>query len=212
MSLKTISTRYRLQRTCPMSLQFLLWAVLVYRSDTVSCRLKVEGCVGGDVLLPCVYSDSLPHAFSVYWSDNDNNIVLDIHSSVPDLSNQHVKFRGRVLSDPQLCRKGNFSIVMKNVLQSDSCPYDCYIPSVNFHQRVALSVSGTCGASGGGTTVTPHPFLTALPPLLLSLTWTGLKLTENLFPHHFRPKQDSEDRHVSHLTLKGLVKKEFYVL
>lgn len=111
---------------------------------TASCQLPVAAFIGDAALLPCVYSmvDPLPETANVFWRDKDDSVLLDIKRRVPDFSTQNQKFRGRVSSDRELYRKGNFSVQMENVTASDSGPYECHIPAVNFVQKVKLSVTG----------------------------------------------------------------------
>ncbi|KAL7370278.1 hypothetical protein ABVT39_024662 [Epinephelus coioides] len=166
--------------------QVVLWGLmLVCTVSTETIQLKVSACIGDSVLLPCVYEVS-SQPVSVFWRDEDNRVVLDIKQNVPNYSTQDGKFRDRVISEPELYRKGNFSVTMKGVLQSDSGLYDCVIPVLNDRHNVSLTVSERCdkaaatpppsspappGASGGGTTVTPTCFIFLLtPPLLHCLT------------------------------------------
>lgn len=74
--------------------------------------------------------------------DKDDKVVLEITKSGPKPSGQDKKYKDQIISFPELYKTGNFSILMKNVQESDSGPYDCVINSVNFEQRVYLNVSG----------------------------------------------------------------------
>ncbi|XP_070786591.1 V-set domain-containing T-cell activation inhibitor 1-like [Enoplosus armatus] len=162
--------------------EFLLWMLLVCR---VSCQVKVQGFVGDTVLLPCFYNedDPLPKTVSVFWRDKDDSNVLDIIQNVPDLSTQNQKFRGRVLSFLDQYKEGNFSIVLNNVQRSDSSPYECHIPEVDFEQHVSLTVSGrrvevaaaTPPGPSGGAAVTPHPLLLILLSVPLSLSFSSVR-------------------------------------
>ncbi|XP_044043582.1 CD276 antigen homolog [Siniperca chuatsi] len=159
--------------------EFLLWLFLVYRMKTVTCQVNVVGFIGDTVLLPCFYSDvsALKDPFSVFWRDKDNSNVLDIKDNAPDISAQGAKFKNRVSSFQELYKKGNFSITVKNVQQSDSGTYECHIRSVDFEQRVSLSVSGKRVVAAtpppgpaGGAVVTPnslHIILLSVPLSLL---------------------------------------------
>ncbi|XP_051282964.1 programmed cell death 1 ligand 1 isoform X2 [Dicentrarchus labrax] len=146
----------------------VLW-MLLCRLNAGTCQEKVQGFIGDAVLLPCVYTED-DRLLSVFWRDKNDNNILDIINNVPNNSTQHQRFRGRVLSDPSLYQKGNFSVTLKNVQQDDAGPYECVIPLENFQLRVTLSVSGkrveaTPPGPAGGAAVTP----TSLHLVLLSV-------------------------------------------
>lgn len=112
---------------------------------TVSCQDQVViGFIGDAVLLPCVYreDDPLPDKVSVYWRDKDDNIVLDITNSSPNIKTQDKIFRDRVSTSPELYKGGNFSITLNNLRQSDGGLYECHIPRVDFQVKVQLNVLG----------------------------------------------------------------------
>ncbi|XP_049426441.1 CD276 antigen homolog [Epinephelus fuscoguttatus] len=170
----------------PSEGQVVLWGLmLVCTVTTGTAQLKVSACIGNSVLLPCIY-DVSSQPVSVFWRDEDNRVVLDIKQNVPNNSTQDGKFSGRVFSHPELYRKGNFSVTMRDVLPSDSGLYDCVFPALSDRHKVSLTVSERCdkaaatpppsspappGASGGGAAVTPTCFIFLLtPPLLHCLT------------------------------------------
>nr|XP_046237862.1 V-set domain-containing T-cell activation inhibitor 1-like [Scatophagus argus] len=162
--------------------------LLVCTVNTVTCQVKVEAHIGDTVLLPCSYSEvtHLSDETTVFWVDKDDSILLEITGFKTTFASQNKKFRDRVRSFSEQHRKGNFSILMDNVQQSDSGPYDCFNVSLDFKQRVLLSVSGTRvdataatdppGPSGGAVG-TPNPLhTTSLSLLFTSLPMLALKL------------------------------------
>ncbi|XP_018522672.1 uncharacterized protein LOC108877188 isoform X2 [Lates calcarifer] len=119
----------------------LIW---IFNIPTASCQVDVEGFIGEDVLLSCIYNNStsvLEKVF-IYWLDGDNRVMLEIVQSAPDFGPQHYKFRGRVVTFPDLYRRGNFSIVLQNIQQVDDSTYHCHVEPVDFHQVIRLTVSG----------------------------------------------------------------------
>lgn len=109
---------------------------------TVSCQIQdVEGLIGDNVLLPCVH-ESGSDKMSVSWTDKDDNPVFDTNENKPELSSQSKIFKDRVESFPEQYKTGNFSIILKNISQSDSGVYNCSILDVNRQYRVSLTVSG----------------------------------------------------------------------
>lgn len=148
----------------------LLFMLLVFKVNTAICQVNVQAFIGDTVLLPCIHSQGQPVRKNVFWRDKDDNIVLDIIKDRPNPSTQNEKFRERVVSFPDEYVKGNFSIQLKDVQQSDSSPYECHIPSEDFQERLVLTVSGkrveaTPGPSGGaaGTANPLHMILLCLP-------------------------------------------------
>ncbi|XP_022619711.1 programmed cell death 1 ligand 1-like isoform X1 [Seriola dumerili] len=166
-----------------------MWFIVLLCVNTVSCQVVVKGFIGDSVLLPCIYTEKYlqPEKVNVYWRDRDDNILLDIISGVHNMKTQNEKFRGRVISPPDLNRKGNFSIALQNVQEEDTGLYECHIPEAGVEQRVQLTVTGKrVGVSGtdpgpapseppagnAAVTLTP-PLLTQLSVLsLCSLGWT----------------------------------------
>ncbi|XP_030265135.1 CD276 antigen homolog [Sparus aurata] len=135
----------------------LLLMFSVCRMSPVSCQNKVNASVGETVLLTCSVSEvglALKDA-SVYWTDKDDNTVLDIIKNEPDLSSQSDRYKDRVSSFPDRYQAGNFSIQMKKVQLSDSSPYDCKVPQLGFRNRVTLNVSAK--RNGPGPEPGPEP-------------------------------------------------------
>ncbi|XP_073318609.1 uncharacterized protein [Pagrus major] len=137
----------------------LLWVFAVCTMKTVICQDTVDATVGETVLLTCSVSEVSPTLkdASIYWTDKDDNTVLDIIKNKPDLSTQSEKFRERVTSFSDGYMTGNFSIEMKKVQLSDSSPYDCKIPQVGFRQRVILTVSAKRVGAGQEAPQGPEP-------------------------------------------------------
>ncbi|RVE75480.1 hypothetical protein OJAV_G00016760 [Oryzias javanicus] len=124
--------------------------------SSVSCQVPVDGSVGGSVLLPCTTTDL--QFLRVFWRDKDDNVVLNIQNGSPDYSSQNTRYRERVTSNQEEIRKGNFSILMKNLQVDDSDTYVCTIIPGGDERRVQLTVSEkvsptsaakTAGSSGG---------------------------------------------------------------
>uniref|UniRef100_A0A3B4TEJ4 Programmed cell death 1 ligand 1-like n=1 Tax=Seriola dumerili TaxID=41447 RepID=A0A3B4TEJ4_SERDU len=120
-----------------------MWFIVLLCVNTVSCQVVVKGFIGDSVLLPCIYTEKYlqPEKVNVYWRDRDDNILLDIISGVHNMKTQNEKFRGRVISPPDLNRKGNFSIALQNVQEEDTGLYECHIPEAGVEQRVQLTVT-----------------------------------------------------------------------
>ncbi|KAK2857239.1 hypothetical protein Q5P01_005974 [Channa striata] len=150
----------------------VVW-ILGFLFNSVICGSVVDECSGADVLLNCVCSlVDTPDKAVIHWTDKQGNIVLDILHTVPDLNSQHRKFRGRVDSFPDLYKKGNFSIILKNVQLSDSGPYDCYVPWFRFHHSIRLTVTESPPPPAAGADAVRQNFTF----LMLLLTGSSLLL------------------------------------
>lgn len=92
------------------------------------------GFVGGSVLLPCVYTQSLP--VNVFWRDKNNNRVLNIDNNAVSRS---PKYDGRVFATGYTT--GNFSIIITNLTLDDAGTYKCIIDTEEDARRVFLRVT-----------------------------------------------------------------------
>uniref|UniRef100_A0AAX7UWU5 Ig-like domain-containing protein n=1 Tax=Astatotilapia calliptera TaxID=8154 RepID=A0AAX7UWU5_ASTCA len=114
---------------------FLLWNQSVVSSQSVR-----TGFIGGEVLLPCVYSEKLPKEVNAFWRDKDDKIVLDIINGRE--GKMDPKFKSRVFSFPNQYETGNFSILIKGLRADDAGPYDCHITKVDYQTKITLNVTG----------------------------------------------------------------------
>ncbi|KAI5108454.1 butyrophilin-like protein 2, partial [Silurus meridionalis] len=100
----------------------------------INAALRVHGPsdppvaqLGGSVLLPCFIESSLPlEDLQVEWRKMDAGSVVSLFQqgkSRPDLQTQ--VFRDRAGFFPDEVSKGNFSILLKNVVKEDAGVYRC---------------------------------------------------------------------------------------
>lgn len=110
----------------------------------VDGQTKVQGFTGEDVLLSCMYRnvDQLKNNTFVYWTDKDDSFLLKMTKNRTDYSSQSPTYKDRVDAFPKLLKTGNFSILLKNCQPSDSGPYECNIPAMDFNQMLHLNISG----------------------------------------------------------------------
>ncbi|XP_076736079.1 T-cell surface glycoprotein CD4-like isoform X1 [Maylandia zebra] len=141
-------------RICDSLTVFLLWNQSVVSSQSVR-----TGFIGGEVLLPCVYSEKLPKEVNAFWRDKDDNVVLDIFNGRE--GKMDPKFKSRVFSFPNQYETGNFSILIKGLRADDAGPYDCDIPKVDYQTKITLKVTEKPAVKI--TTPRPSPPVTALP-------------------------------------------------
>ncbi|XP_071335700.1 uncharacterized protein [Trachinotus anak] len=143
---------------------------------TVSCLVIIKGFIGDNILLPCVYPGIYPppQMVNVYWRDKDNNVMLDIISGVQNMKSQSNNFSGRVISSSDQYWKGNFSIVLQNVQESDTGVYECNIPAVDLEDRVQLNVTGKRVAAENAAVTLNASLLALLSVLLTLLSYTQI--------------------------------------
>ncbi|XP_073721744.1 ICOS ligand-like [Misgurnus anguillicaudatus] len=88
-----------------------------------------EGVTGGSVVLPCA-TNQTEHKLSglfVQWRHNDSLNVCDIIEGTCSLQHQDFTYKNRAETFPTEYKKGNFSIKLNNLTQTDAGGYWCYI-------------------------------------------------------------------------------------
>ncbi|XP_027021460.2 uncharacterized protein LOC113655246 isoform X2 [Tachysurus fulvidraco] len=110
-----------------------------------SCPVVAQ--LGGSVLLPCFVESPLPlEGLQVEWRKTDSNSLVGLFQqgkSRPDLQSQG--FRGRVDFFPHEITKGNFSILLKNVVEEDTGGYRCKVNTAQESSEVIMEVSNISG-------------------------------------------------------------------
>ncbi|GAA6074876.1 uncharacterized protein LOC113655246 isoform X1, partial [Tachysurus ichikawai] len=103
--------------------------------------------LGGSVLLPCFVESPLPlEGLQVEWRKTDSESLVGLFQqgkSQPDLQSQG--FRGRVDFFPHELTKGNFSILLKNVVEEDAGGYRCKVNTAQDSSEVIMEVSNIRG-------------------------------------------------------------------
>lgn len=90
------------------------------------------------MLLPCLIEQKPPH---VYWRYRDNTVVGDISDGKADFDEQALAYKDRVNIFSSEIEKGNFSILLSNVKESDEGLYTCNAPNT-VTLNVELTVTG----------------------------------------------------------------------
>lgn len=118
------------------------------RPSVSSQDSTIQGFLGENVTLPCIFDQNLPKEVNVFWTDQSNDrTVLYIIQNKPDFSSQDKKYKGRVSSSMEDYKKGNFSITMTRLRLDDADTYECTISLVHFKTKVTLKVSGQFNTS-----------------------------------------------------------------
>uniref|UniRef100_A0A668RVD6 Uncharacterized protein n=1 Tax=Oreochromis aureus TaxID=47969 RepID=A0A668RVD6_OREAU len=91
------------------------------------------------ILLPCVSLEpAASESLNIFWRDKDDKVVLDVINGKTDKIDPF--FTNRVVSFPDEYKKGNFSIVIRQLKFLDTGPYDCEVPQMSFQIRLFLRV------------------------------------------------------------------------
>ncbi|XP_053472880.1 CD276 antigen homolog isoform X2 [Ictalurus furcatus] len=103
---------------------FFTFLLLIHTVSVQSVR--VEGFIGESVTLPCSFGQK-PQ--TVFWRNDDSRVVCDIIRGEADFSEQDPVYKDRVEISQSEIEKGNFSIMLSNVKESDSGQYTCIVPN-----------------------------------------------------------------------------------
>ncbi|XP_073717748.1 myelin-oligodendrocyte glycoprotein [Misgurnus anguillicaudatus] len=121
------------------SLQCICFIVLFI--NKASPQETVQGFVGSSALLPCHSSSQV---LTVHWRYNDIKNVYDIQNGKESTKEQDFDYSGRTQMFPKEFIKGNFTLKLTNLKQSDEGVYCCFIPDSpdpkNVQQYITLQV------------------------------------------------------------------------
>ncbi|XP_073718271.1 CD276 antigen homolog [Misgurnus anguillicaudatus] len=109
-----------------------------------SLEVTVEGVVGGSVVLPCFESadQRTIQDINVNWRHNESRFVYDIIKGKASDEDQELEYKNRTESFPEVYLKGNFSLRLKNLQETDTGKYSCFINKESQEEEVNLIVKG----------------------------------------------------------------------
>ncbi|XP_016326360.1 V-set domain-containing T-cell activation inhibitor 1-like [Sinocyclocheilus anshuiensis] len=119
---------------------WVIYVLFIHLIDKVS--LQVSGFVGDSVLLPCSYQDRelKPEDINVFWRYNESKNVYDIEKGNPSTNKQDAMFKGRIKSVLSRHENGNFSLILSNLMVTDTGQFSCDIPGVKKEFKLTLHV------------------------------------------------------------------------
>ncbi|XP_053532745.1 CD276 antigen homolog isoform X5 [Ictalurus punctatus] len=130
-----------------MNVSWIFCFTFLLLIHTVSLQsVPVEGVLGKSVILPCLLERNLQE---VYWRYNDSRTVCDISDGKEDFAEQDPAYKDRVTISPSEIKKGNFSITLRKVKESDAGPYTCIAPNIKT-VNLELTVKERRTAPGNG--------------------------------------------------------------
>lgn len=105
-------------------------------------RVTVDGVIGETVILPCSPQQKPKNMF---WRFSGSRTVCDIEGGKAICTDQDSAYKDRVTVSESEIVKGNFSISLNNIKESDAGMYTCNAPSISYVQEVELKVKGVYG-------------------------------------------------------------------
>ncbi|KAM9396910.1 uncharacterized protein ACWYII_032464 isoform 1-T1 [Salvelinus alpinus] len=130
-----LAPRRRIDQRC-----WLPVCVILLIGPQVSSQVNVEGFKGDNVILPCTYIEKALKNLNIFWETADDVTVYSIIDGKADLSKQNSQFRDRTSMFSDEWTKGNFSLLLTDLKDSDSGSYLCFIPTGDVLCQVELSV------------------------------------------------------------------------
>ncbi|KAL0150707.1 hypothetical protein M9458_054011, partial [Cirrhinus mrigala] len=101
---------------------------------------QVTGFHGGSVLLPCSSTEQLKlQDITVFWRHNDSIMVFDIINGIGLAAEQ---YKNRVEPFQTEYLRGNYSIKLNKLQQSDAGEFSCLISHSDEPQIVQLTIEG----------------------------------------------------------------------
>lgn len=107
-----------------------------------SLDVTVEGVVGGSVVLPCSGSadQGTTEDIDVFWRHKESMVVYDIIKGKASVEEQVLQYKSRTESFPENYLKGNFSLLLKKLQETDAGKYSCLIREESIIRKVELLV------------------------------------------------------------------------
>uniref|UniRef100_A0A9J8DML7 Ig-like domain-containing protein n=1 Tax=Cyprinus carpio carpio TaxID=630221 RepID=A0A9J8DML7_CYPCA len=131
----------RIQNTMFSSRTFRKQASLPY---SLSLQVTVEAVIGGSVLLPCssVKHDLELKDINVHWRHTNGKIVHDIVQGEDSVAEQDPEYKNRVKTFPEEYQRGNFSLKLNNLQDTDAGEFKCLITPSDEQKTVQMIIKG----------------------------------------------------------------------
>ncbi|KAF4093413.1 hypothetical protein AMELA_G00001730, partial [Ameiurus melas] len=100
---------------------FFFTFLLLIHTVSVEC-VPVGGFKGESVILPCSLEQKPK---TVFWRYNDSRTVCDISGGEARCKDQDQVYKDRVTISQSEMEKGNFSIMLRNLKETDAGLYTC---------------------------------------------------------------------------------------
>ncbi|XP_067272346.1 CD276 antigen homolog isoform X1 [Pseudorasbora parva] len=160
-----------------------MMATCVYRSVIVFFHLMVwtvevcpettiVGFIGDSIVIPCSSEEHQPSIqdITVRWRYNFLN-VYDIIKGADSEEEQDPAYKNRVETFPKEYLKGNYSLRLNNLQNTDTGPYTCYIIEESIMQNVNLIIEDNPVKASRNQGTKPRPDMIAM---IMSLLFIGI--------------------------------------
>ncbi|XP_073700457.1 CD276 antigen homolog [Garra rufa] len=120
------------------------FAVLI---NKVCLLVTVEGFIGGSIVLPCVSTEHHHNLqdINVLWRDKDSKTIYDVIKGEDSVKQQDPHYKNRAETFPEDYLRGNFSIKLKNLTDTDAGQFSCFITHSDELQTVQLMINAGKG-------------------------------------------------------------------
>ncbi|XP_059399555.1 CD276 antigen homolog isoform X2 [Carassius carassius] len=123
-----------------MIFSFCFICVFALLVNKVCLQVTVEGFIGGSVVLPCSSAehDLKPQDINVYWVYTARTNVFDIIKGENSEAGQDPRYKKRAKTFPDEYLRGNFSLKLITVTETDAGKYTCLITHSSESNTVEL--------------------------------------------------------------------------
>ncbi|KTF77122.1 hypothetical protein cypCar_00048050, partial [Cyprinus carpio] len=134
--------------------------------NKVSLQVTVEAVIGGSVLLPCssVKHDLELKDINVHWRHTNGKIVHDIVQGEDSVAEQDPEYKNRVKTFPEEYQRGNFSLKLNNLQDTDAGEFKCLITPSDEQKTVQMIIKAPV-LSQSSCLYKPCPFSSVLSGL-----------------------------------------------
>ncbi|XP_059399697.1 CD276 antigen homolog [Carassius carassius] len=142
-----------------MIFSFCFICVFALLVNKVCLQVTVEGFIGGSVVLPCSSAehDLKPQDIYVYWLYSGSTNVFDIIKGKDSEAGQDPRYKKRAKTFPDEYLRGNFSLKLITVTETDAGEYTCLITHSSESNTVELILKESRVEKGNQTQTGTDP-------------------------------------------------------
>ncbi|XP_028646099.2 V-set domain-containing T-cell activation inhibitor 1-like [Erpetoichthys calabaricus] len=160
--------------TSSQRLRCLKFRILLILSSVHASTVHIHGEKGKVVILPCTFpADDLPSKVNVVWNKLPDTNVHVFSNGKDDPNLQNASFVGRTRLFREEIYKGNLSLRLDDIHESDKGEYKCFVSRTALSKRVTLTVEApvvTKEKSSRSSSPALHLNVMCLLMLILMLT------------------------------------------
>ncbi|XP_039591501.1 CD276 antigen homolog [Polypterus senegalus] len=127
--------------TSAQRVRCLKFRILLILSSVHASTVHIRGEKGKAVILPCVFPrDTLPKEVNVIWNKLPDTNVHVFSNGKDDPNLQNSAFVDRTTLFREEIHKGNLSLQLLDIRESDKGEYKCFVSRTALSERVTLTV------------------------------------------------------------------------